>query len=98
MSLLGALLGGLSTLMGGTLTVLLNIPPLLKPLVLAAALWVLGEKMIGDIVLELLDVELHLLGLTYSTFIWLVIFGVIIFGYITLILDWYSFWGIDTPR
>ena len=82
----------------GIFTLLQSLPAMLKPLVASVLIYFLGNTLLGSFFeLMELDPAWAVLGMEWNELVWLLILGIMILGYLGLILKWYGFWGLDKP-
>lgn len=93
-----AVLELLSAAAGAGLTVvsfIFNLPDYFKPVFIAFLLYFVGG--IVEYLLENILGVSTLLGLSIGVFRWVLIFAVLVLGYLPVIFGWYRLWGIGSP-
>ena len=101
MAIIEAIIGtigiGFSKLLG-LLALMQSIPAMLKPLVASVLIYFLGYALLGSF-FELMEFDpaWAVLGMEWNELVWLLILGIMILGYLGVILKWYGFWGLDKP-
>ena len=82
----------------GIFALLQSIPAMLKPLVASVLIYFLGNVLLGAF-FELMEFDpaWAVLGMEWNELMWLLILGIMIIGYLGVILKWYGFWGLDKP-